>query len=72
MKFSRALLVLSLAFACTGCTSFDKMLHELQPHRLWRINRGPAPGREDAAFFSVSDNLAVEAPAPVALEADQK
>lgn len=72
MKFSRAFLVLSLTFACTGCTTFDKALHELQPHRLWRVNRGPAPGREDSAFFSVSDNLAVEAPVPGVPEADQK
>jgi hypothetical protein len=46
------------------------MLHELQPHRLWRVNRGPAPGREDSAFFSVSDNFAVEAPDPIAAETE--
>lgn len=57
MKFSRVLLVLSISFLSTGCTTFDKALHELQPHRLWRVNRGPAPGREDSAFFSVPDEI---------------
>ena len=39
--------------AFTGCES--KLLHNLQPHRLYRMNRGPAPGR--GALYSVSDNV---------------
>lgn len=34
-----ALVVLTL-LATSGCSS---MMHELQPHRLQRLNRGPAP-----------------------------
>jgi hypothetical protein len=64
MKFKAILLLLPLAFASTGCTSFDKMMHELQPHRLWRINSGPAPGRTDSAYFSVHDVEAEKASSP--------
>lgn len=55
MKLKTCLLLLPLMFASVGCTSLDRLAHELQPHRLWRINRGPAPGREDAGYFSVHD-----------------
>jgi hypothetical protein len=41
--------------AMTGCT----LLHELQPHRLWRLNRQPAP--TSSANFSVSDPLPADA-----------
>lgn len=38
----------------TGCQS---LLHELQPHRLWRWNYQDAPGRTEGAYFSISDPL---------------
>src|SRR5262245_1001676 len=41
------LFVVSLA----GCT----FMHDLQPHRLWRFNRGPAPSSDP--YFSVSDPI---------------
>jgi hypothetical protein len=38
----------------TGCKT---MLHEMQPHRLWRWNYQESPGRTDAALFSIDDPL---------------
>ena len=35
----------------TGCA----LTHDLQPHRLWRFNRGPAPSSDP--YFSVSDPI---------------
>jgi hypothetical protein len=35
----------------SGCA----MMHELQPHRLWRWNRNPAPSSDP--YFSVSDPI---------------
>ncbi len=52
-----ALLLMALG-SSVGCTTMDKMMHELKPHRLWRFNRHPAPGRADSAFYSVSDPIA--------------
>lgn len=34
-----------------GCA----LMHELQPHRMWRWNRNPAPSSDP--YFSVSDPL---------------
>ena len=39
---------------CTGCQS---VLHELQPHRLWRLNYTDAPGRSDGSFLSIDDPI---------------
>lgn len=47
------LLCTSLSFQ-TGCA----IMHELQPHRLWRLNRQPPP--PSTANFSVTDTLPVE------------
>jgi ABC-type uncharacterized transport system auxiliary subunit len=44
--------VLILA-CCAACLSGCNFLHELQPHRLWRLNRHPAPS--SASYYSVSD-----------------
>ncbi len=38
----------------TGCA----LMHELKPHRLWRLNRQPPP--PSTANFSVSDPLPVD------------
>ena len=48
-----------LLFVCTGC---QNLLHELQPHRLWRINYHDPGGRTDAVYFSVDDPLNVAVP----------
>lgn len=48
-----ACLSLLLLFT-TGCQG---LLHELQPHRLRRLNYFSRPGRADAGMYSVSDNL---------------
>jgi hypothetical protein len=52
MKYLAALLL--LLSTCTGCQS---ILHELQPHRLWRLNYTNAPGRSDGSFLSIDDPL---------------
>ncbi len=38
----------------TGCAN---MLHELQPHRLWRMNYQEPAGRTDGVYFSIDDPL---------------
>ncbi len=60
---------------CSGCESImSKMPHDLQPHRLWRLNRQPDPNRN--AYFSVSDPIPTadseqpENDQPAASEAD--
>ena len=40
-----------IAVTSTGCA----LMHEVQPHRLWRFNRGPAPSSNP--YFSVSDPI---------------
>jgi len=61
-RFVAALLLLT---TCTGCPA---IMHELQPHRLWRLNYTDTPGRSDGAFLSVADPLeatdALQPPAP--------
>jgi len=52
MKRLICLAILPLMFA--GCS---RVMHELQPHRLWRMNYTDAPGRADGAYFSVDDEL---------------
>ncbi len=46
--------LLFLVSSCTGCQS---VMHELQPHRLWRLNYTDAPGRSDGSFLSMDDPL---------------
>lgn len=56
MRLNRSLLrvaVVAAVVAITGCES--RIFHDLQPHRLWRLNRQPAPGR--GALYSVSDRI---------------
>lgn len=60
MKITRTmtLRVVSLMFiVLPGCS---KMMHEMQPHRLWRWNYHPPSGNSDGsygAYFSVTDSL---------------
>ena len=48
MRFS-FLSLLAAAFCLTGCNS--SLLHNLKPHRLHRLNQGPAPSSH--ANFSI-------------------
>ena len=43
-----------LLMTSSGCAG---LLHELQPHRLWRMNYQESSGRMDGAYFSMSDPL---------------
>lgn len=56
-----ACLCLLLLFA-SGCQS---LMHELQPHRLRRLNYFSRSGRPDAGMYSVQDDLSQ----PVAVHA---
>ena len=47
-------LMLALMLTLSGCSS---IMHELQPHRLWRWNYHEPPGRTDDALFSIDDPL---------------
>jgi|GEM_PF-852048 len=55
----RLLVALLVSLAISGCSTFnDKtktVLHDLQPHRLWRLNRHPAPRRD--VYYSISDPI---------------
>jgi len=51
---TRLTALLLILVSCTGCQSF---LHELQPHRLWRLNYTDAPGRSDGSFLSIDDPI---------------
>jgi len=46
---------LSLPLLFTTCC--QSLLHELQPHRLRRLNYFSRAGRPDAGMYSVMDNL---------------
>lgn len=43
-----------LLMTSTGCQG---LLHELQPHRLWRMNYQESSGRMDGSYFSINDPL---------------
>mgnify|MGYP006928170893 CR=1 FL=1 len=43
-----------LLLSSTGCQG---LMHELQPHRLWRMNYQEPIGRTDGVYFSVNDPL---------------
>ena len=43
-----------LLMTTTGCQG---LMHELQPHRLWRMNYQEPVGRTDGVYFSVDDPL---------------
>ncbi|MDB4614109.1 hypothetical protein OAH18_00320 [bacterium] len=51
--FGLTVLAAMMLAGLSGCNS--AFMHELQPHRLWRLNRGPAPG--NGAMYSVEDPL---------------
>ncbi|MFM9963407.1 MAG: hypothetical protein ACKV2Q_19540 [Planctomycetaceae bacterium] len=49
--FGWCVVVGGLWLTSSGCA----LMHDMQPHRLWRWNRGPAPSTNP--FFSVSDPI---------------
>ena len=49
MRWAKLSWLCVMATVISGCA----LTHELQPHRLWRWNRGP--GASSDPFFSVSD-----------------
>ena len=49
--FGWCVLAGGLCLTSSGCS----LMHDLQPHRMWRWNRGPAPSTNP--FFSVSDPI---------------
>ena len=51
---NRLIALLLILSTCTGCQT---IMHELQPHRLWRLNYTDAPGRSDGSFLSIDDPL---------------
>jgi hypothetical protein len=50
-RFGFCLMVFGLCLASSGCS----LMHNFQPHRMWRWNRGPAPSSNP--FFSVGDPI---------------
>lgn len=50
-RFRWCVLASAMCVVFSGCAMF----HDLQQHRLWRFNRGPAPSTNP--FFSVSDPI---------------
>lgn len=50
----RIVIATTLLFCSTGCQG---LLHELQPHRLWKLNYQEPMGRTDGVYFSVDDPL---------------
>jgi hypothetical protein len=60
MKSPALLVIPVLASLClSGCATINDSVgnawHNLQPHRLWRMNRHPAPRRD--VYYSVSDPI---------------
>jgi hypothetical protein len=53
----RLFCLVALSFLTTGC---GNIMHELQPHRMWRMNYTDNPGRTDGAYFSIDDPLTTE------------
>lgn len=53
LRIRASVLICSL-LASSGCSS---IMHELQPHRLWRWNYQEPSGRTDGVYFSVEDPL---------------
>ena len=51
----RRLVIAGICCASLGLGTGCALLHELKPHRLWRLNRQPPP--PSTANFSVSDPL---------------
>lgn len=57
----RLSVVLALMLFSSGCSS---IMHELQPHRLWRWNYQEPSGRTDGVYFSIDDQLSKPVPTP--------
>jgi hypothetical protein len=55
-NFARVLTLLAIGFFLTG-SGCSTIMHELQPHRLWRLNYQEPTGRTDGVYFSMDDPL---------------
>ncbi len=58
------LIVGGMAANSLGCA----LMHDIQPHRLWRFNRGPSPSSNP--YFSVSDPIPPTASRPLSPRVD--
>ena len=58
------LVVGGIMMSSQGCA----LMHDVQPHRLWRFNRGPSPSSNP--YFSVSDPIPQTESRPLAPTAD--
>lgn len=61
MKIQGLLLLLILTSASIGC---EGMMHELQPHRLWRLNYQENNDRSNGVYMSIDDPLPPKVPVP--------
>lgn len=54
---ARVITLLAIGFLLSG-SGCSTIMHELQPHRLWRLNYQEPTGRTDGVYFSIDDPLA--------------
>jgi hypothetical protein len=60
MKLTRLITLGSVWLLLVSLSGCGAMLHELQPHRLWRLNYQPKSGNSDGSYgsyFSIEDRL---------------
>ena len=58
----KPIIAILLLIPCSaGC---QRILHELQPHRLSRLNYTDASGRSDGSFLSIDDPLEIPVAEP--------
>lgn len=60
-RMMRVSIPMVLVLFSSGCST---IMHELQPHRMWRMNYQEPSGRTDGVYFSIDDPLQ---PVPVAV-----
>ncbi len=71
MSFHRLSLLVGCATLLVGSVGCESLHwpHELQPHRLWRLNRHPDTNRN--TYYSIHDNIpALSDPIPDNAEPD--
>ena len=56
MSSSRTILSLALVGVLVGASGCASFWHDLKPHRLQRMNRGPAPSLDPEFSFRRSDS----------------
>jgi len=65
--FVLVILSATIVAGSSGCANFfqtpvGRVLYDLQPHRLWRLNRMPPPSRD--VYFSVPPERVSHMPGP--------